>query len=78
MLEFLLNQCQTYYGYLCDLCPLTAFIFSDFNNKMVIFLFQTESTRKHFFLKKSTARNHEHKKFLFIFLLFKTFLKKNH
>jgi hypothetical protein len=27
MLEFPLNQLQTYYGYLCDLFPLTAFIF---------------------------------------------------
>jgi hypothetical protein len=27
MLEFPLNQLQIYYGYLCDLCPLTAFIF---------------------------------------------------
>jgi hypothetical protein len=49
MLEFPLNQLQTYYGYLCDLCPLTAFIFSDLNYKMVIFLSQTESTLKHFF-----------------------------
>jgi len=29
--------------------PLTAFIFSDLNYKMVIFLSQTESTPKHFF-----------------------------
>jgi hypothetical protein len=44
MLEFLLNQPQTFYRYLCDLCPLAAFIFSDLNYKMVIFLSQTEST----------------------------------
>jgi hypothetical protein len=44
ILEFPLNQLQTYYGYLCDLCPLTAFIFSDLNHKYVIFLSQTEST----------------------------------
>jgi hypothetical protein len=37
MLELSLNQLQTYYGYLCDLCPLTAFIFSDLKYKMVIF-----------------------------------------
>jgi hypothetical protein len=42
MSEFPLNQLQTYYGYLSDLCPLTAFIFSDLNYKMVIFLSQTE------------------------------------
>jgi hypothetical protein len=38
MLEFPLNQLQTYYGYLCDLCPLTAYIVSDLNYKMVFFL----------------------------------------
>jgi hypothetical protein len=54
MLEFPLNQLQTYYGYLRDLCPLTAFIFSDLNYKVVIFLSQTESTPKHFLEKKST------------------------
>jgi hypothetical protein len=27
MLEFPLNQLQMYYGYLCDLCSLTALIF---------------------------------------------------
>jgi hypothetical protein len=53
MLEFPLNQLQTYYGYLCDLCPLTAFIFSDLNYKIVIFLSQTESAPKHFFRKKA-------------------------
>jgi hypothetical protein len=53
MLEFPLNQLQTYYGYLCDLCPFTAFIFSDLNHKLVIFLSQTESTPKH--LKENTA-----------------------
>jgi hypothetical protein len=52
MLEFPLNLLQMYYGYLCDLCPLTAFIFSNLNYKMVIFLSQTESTPKHFFLEK--------------------------
>jgi hypothetical protein len=52
MLEFPLNQPQTYYRYLCDLCPLAAFIFSDLNYKMVIFLSQTESTPKHFFFRK--------------------------
>jgi hypothetical protein len=41
MLEFPLNQLQTYCGHLSDLCPLTAFIFSDSNYKMVIFLSQT-------------------------------------
>jgi hypothetical protein len=30
MLEFLQNQLETYYGYLRDLCPLTAFIFFRF------------------------------------------------
>jgi hypothetical protein len=49
MLEFPLNQLQTYYGYLCDLCPLTAFMFSELNYKMVSFFSQTESTPKHFF-----------------------------
>jgi hypothetical protein len=52
MLEFPLNQLQTYYGYLCDLFLLTAFIFSDLNYKMVISLSQTESTPKHFFFRK--------------------------
>jgi hypothetical protein len=49
-------QLQTCYGYLCDLCPLTAFIFSDLNYKIVIFLSQTESTPKHFFRKKALGR----------------------
>jgi hypothetical protein len=49
MLEFPLNQLQTYYGYLSDLCPLTAFIISDLKNKMVIFLSETESAPKRFF-----------------------------
>jgi hypothetical protein len=53
MLEFSLNQLQAYCGYLCDLCPLTAFIFSNLNYKVVIFLSQTESTPKHFFKKKA-------------------------
>jgi hypothetical protein len=52
MLVFPLNQLQMCYGYLCDLCPLTAFIFSDLNYKIVIFLSQAESTPKHFFIKK--------------------------
>jgi hypothetical protein len=50
MLEFQLQMC---YGYLCDLCQLTAFIFSDLNYKIVIFFSQTESTPKHFFRKKA-------------------------
>jgi hypothetical protein len=53
MLVFLLNQLQMCYGYLFDLHPLTAFIFSDLNYKMVIFLSQTESTPKHIFRKKA-------------------------
>jgi hypothetical protein len=53
MLEFPLNQPQMYYRYLCDLCPLAAFIFYDLNYKMVIFLSQTESTPKLLFRKKS-------------------------
>jgi hypothetical protein len=52
MLEFPLNQPQTYYRYLCDLCPLAAFIFSDLNYEMSIFLSQNESTPKHFFFRK--------------------------
>jgi hypothetical protein len=56
-LEFPLNELQTCYGYLCDWCPLTAFIFSDLNYKMVIFLSQTESTPKHIFRKKGTGFN---------------------
>jgi hypothetical protein len=32
---------------------MTAFIFSDLNYKMVIFLSQTESTPKHFLKKKA-------------------------
>jgi hypothetical protein len=55
MLEFLLNQLQTYHGCLCDLCPLNAFIFSDLNYKMAIFLSQTEGTPKHFFLEKKKS-----------------------
>jgi hypothetical protein len=53
MFEFPLNQLQMYYGYLCDLCPLTTFIFYDLIYKMVIFLSQTKSTPKHFFRKKA-------------------------
>jgi hypothetical protein len=30
MLEFPLNQLQMFYGYLCNFCPLTAFIFFRF------------------------------------------------
>jgi hypothetical protein len=41
MLEFPLTNSK--------FCPLTAFIFSDLNHKIVIFLSQTESTPKHFF-----------------------------
>jgi hypothetical protein len=52
MLKFPLNQLQTYYGRLRDLCPLTAFICSYLNHKMAIFLSQTESTPKYFFRKK--------------------------
>jgi len=33
---------------------LTAFIFSDLNYKMVIFLSQTDSTPKHLFLEKKS------------------------
>jgi hypothetical protein len=55
MFEFLLNQLQTYYGYLCDLLSFYvayAFSFSDLKYKMVIFLSQTESTPEHFLEKK--------------------------
>jgi hypothetical protein len=38
------------------LCPLTAFIFSDLNSKMVIFLRQTESTPKHLFRKQALEK----------------------
>jgi hypothetical protein len=47
MLDFPLNKLQ--------ILSLTAFIFSDLNYKIVIFLSQTESTPKHFFRKKSTG-----------------------
>jgi hypothetical protein len=56
MLEFPLNQLQTYYGYLCDLLSfmyIDCIYFSDLNYKMVIFLSQTESTTKHFFRKQA-------------------------
>jgi hypothetical protein len=59
MLAFLLNQLQTYYGYLSDLCPLTAFIFSDLNYKMVILWSQTESNPKHFFRKKALSLSND-------------------
>jgi len=36
---------------------ITAFIFSDLNYKMVIFLSQTESTPKHFFRKKALNKS---------------------
>jgi hypothetical protein len=55
MLEFPLNQLQTYYGSLCDLLSFYiayACIFSNLNYKMVLFLRQTEITPKHFFIKK--------------------------
>jgi hypothetical protein len=58
MLGFPLNQLQTYYGYLCDLCPSTAFIFSDLNYTMVISLSQIESTTKLFLKKKSIVYHH--------------------
>jgi hypothetical protein len=45
MLEFLLKQLQTYYGYLCD---LLSFMYRMLATKMLIFLSQTESTPKHF------------------------------
>jgi hypothetical protein len=51
MLEFPLNQLQTYYGYLCD---LLSFMYRILATKMVIYLSQTESIPK-FFLEKSTA-----------------------
>jgi hypothetical protein len=35
---------------------LTAFIFSDWNYKIVMFLSQTESTPKHFFRKKALGK----------------------
>jgi hypothetical protein len=41
MLDFPLNKLH--------ILSLTAFIFSDLNYKVVIFLSQTESTPKHFF-----------------------------
>jgi hypothetical protein len=47
MLDFLLNKLQ--------ILSLTTFIFSDLNYKIVIFLSQTDSTPKHFFLEKSTG-----------------------
>jgi hypothetical protein len=46
MLEFPLNQLQTYYGYVCD---LLSFMQRMLATKMVIFLSQTESTPKHYF-----------------------------
>jgi hypothetical protein len=52
MLEFPLNQLETYNACLCDLCSLTAFsifFFSDLNYKVVIFLSHTDSIPKHFF-----------------------------
>jgi hypothetical protein len=49
MLEFPLNQLQTYYGYLCNLCPLTVFIFTDLNYKVVISLSQSEITPNNYF-----------------------------
>jgi hypothetical protein len=55
ILESPLNQLQTYYGYLCHLCPLTAFIVSDLSYKMVFFLSQTENTPKKIFRNKSTC-----------------------
>jgi hypothetical protein len=58
MLEFLLNQLQTYYVYLCDLLSFMwrmYLFFSDFNYKMVIFLSQPESTPRHFLKKESTG-----------------------
>jgi hypothetical protein len=50
MLEFPLNQLQTYYGYLCD---LLSFMQRMLATKMVIFLSQTESIHKYFFSKKA-------------------------
>jgi hypothetical protein len=47
MLDFALHKLQ--------ILSSTAFIFSDLNYKVVIFLSQTESNPKHYFRKKSTA-----------------------
>jgi hypothetical protein len=47
MLDLPLNKLQ--------ILSLAAFIFSDLNYKVVIFLSQTESTPNHFFKKKSTV-----------------------
>jgi hypothetical protein len=52
MLEFPLNQLQTYYGYLCG---LLSFIKRMLATKVLIFLSQTESTPKHFLKKKALA-----------------------
>jgi hypothetical protein len=48
MLDFPLNKLQ--------ILSLTAFIFSDLNHKVVIFLSQTEGTPKHFFRKKALGK----------------------
>jgi hypothetical protein len=52
MLEFPLNHLQTYCGYLCDFCPLTAFIFSDLYNKMTNFLVKLRVPLNIFWKKK--------------------------
>jgi hypothetical protein len=49
LLVFLLNKLQ--------ILSLAAFIFSDMNYKIVIFLSQTESTPKHFLRKKALNNN---------------------
>jgi hypothetical protein len=58
MLEFPLNQLQTYYGYLSDLvlCSVCWQQRCLVMLKLVIFLSQTESTPKHFFRKKALSR----------------------
>jgi hypothetical protein len=48
MLDFPLNKLQ--------ILSLTAFIFSDLNYKIVIFLSQTERNPKHFFRKKALTK----------------------
>jgi hypothetical protein len=63
MLDFPLNELQ--------ILSLTAFIFSDLNYKIVIFLNQTESTPKHFFRKKALAST---KKFLSVVYFLVAFL----
>jgi hypothetical protein len=59
MLKFPLNQLQTYYGYLCDLFPLTAFIFLIWTIKWLFSWVKLRVPLNIFLEKKALNRSQE-------------------